>query len=153
MMTPSRRNYNENWLPTFFDDFFDNDWMVRSNATTPAMNVIENDNDYKVEIAAPGMNKNDFNIHLDQDNNLVISMEKKSEYEEDNKDDKNCKEQHCRYLRCEFSYSKFQQTLVLPDNVNKDKISASVNDGVLNIDLPKLKPEDKAKATKVIEIK
>lgn len=153
MMTPSRRNYNENWLPTFFDDFFDNDWMVRSNATAPAMNVIENDDDYKVEIAAPGMNKNDFNIHLDQDNNLVISMEKKTEYKEDNKDDKNSKKQHGRYLRCEFSYSKFQQTLVLPDNVDKDKISAAVNDGVLNIDLPKLKPEDKAKATKVIEIK
>lgn len=153
MMTPSRRNYNENWLPTFFDDFFDNDWMIRSNATAPAMNVIENDNDYQVEIAAPGMNKDDFNIHLDQDNNLVISMEKKTEHREDNKNGENDKKQHGRYLRCEFSYSKFQQTLVLPDNVDKDKICATVNDGVLNIELPKLKPEDKAKAVKVIEIK
>ena len=74
MMTPSRR-FNENWLPTFFDDFFDNEWMVRSKAAAPAMNVMENENDYKVEIAAPGMKKEDVNIHLDQDHNLVVSME------------------------------------------------------------------------------
>ena len=60
---------------------------------------------------------------------------------------------HSRYLRCEFSYSKFQQTLVLPDNVDKEKIHAAVNDGVLTIELPKLKPEDKIKTVKVIEVK
>ncbi|WP_315353051.1 Hsp20/alpha crystallin family protein [Phocaeicola abscessus] len=144
-MTPSRR-FNENWLPTFFDDFFDNDWMVRSKAAAPAMNVMENENDYKVEIAAPGMKKEDVNIHLDQDHNLVVSMEKKTENKEDDK-------KHSRYLRCEFSYSKFQQTLVLPDNVDKEKIHAAVNDGVLTIELPKLKPEDKIKTVKVIEVK
>ena len=145
MMTPSRR-FNENWLPTFFDDFFDNEWMVRSKAAAPAMNVMENENDYKVEIAAPGMKKEDVNIHLDQDHNLVVSMEKKTENKEDDK-------KHNRYLRCEFSYSKFQQTLVLPDNVDKEKIHAAVNDGVLTIELPKLKPEDKIKTVKVIEVK
>ena len=92
MMTPSRR-FNENWLPTFFDDFFDNEWMVRSKAAAPAMNVMENENDYKVEIAAPGMKKEDVNIHLDQDHNLVVSMEKKTENKEDDK-------KHSRYLRC-----------------------------------------------------
>ena len=56
-MTPSRRNYNQNWLPSIFNDFFDNDWMVRSNATAPAINVTESDKDYKVEVAAPGMTK------------------------------------------------------------------------------------------------
>lgn len=145
MMTPSRR-FNENWLPTFFDDFFDNEWMVRSKAAAPAMNVMENENDYKVEIAAPGMKKEDVNIHLDQDHNLVVSMEKKTENKEDDK-------KHSRYLRCEFSYSKFQQTLVLPDNVDKEKIHAAVNEGVLTIELPKLKPEDKIKTVKVIEVK
>ena len=145
MMTPSRR-FNENWLPTFFDDFFDNEWMVRSKAAAPAMNVMENENDYKVEIAAPGMKKEDVNIHLDQDHNLVVSMEKKTENKEDDK-------KHSRYLRCEFSYSKFQQTLVLPDNVDKEKIHAAVNDGVLTIELPKLKQEDKIKTVKVIEVK
>ena len=63
-MTPIRKNYNQNWLPSIFNDFFDNDWMVKANATAPAINVLESDTDYKVEVAAPGMTKEDFNIHL-----------------------------------------------------------------------------------------
>ena len=76
-MMPIRRNYNQNWLPSIFNDFFDNDWMEKANATAPAINVVENDNSYKIEVAAPGMTKEDFNIHLTEDNQLVISMEKK----------------------------------------------------------------------------
>ena len=87
-MTPSRRNYNQEWLPSIFNDFFDNDWMVRTNTTAPAINVIESDNDYKVEVAAPGMTKDDFNIHLSEDNELVISIEKKSENKEEDKQNK-----------------------------------------------------------------
>lgn len=144
-MTPSRRNYNQEWLPSIFNDFFDNDWMVRANTTAPAINVIESDNDYKVEVAAPGMTKDDFNIHLSEDNELVISMEKKSENKEEDKQNK-------KYLRREFSYAKFEQSLVLPDDVEKDRISANVTNGVLTIDLPKRTPEEKAKINKVIEI-
>ena len=142
-MTPMRKYNNQNWLPSIFNDFFDNDWMVRTNATAPAINVIENENDYKVEVAAPGMTKEDFNVHLGEDNELVITMEKKNE----TKDDSNKK-----YLRREFSYSKFEQAFVLPDDVEKDKISANVTDGVLTIELPKRTPEEKAKASRVIEI-
>ena len=116
-MTPSRRNYSQEWLPSIFNDFFDNDWMVKANATAPAINVIESDKDYKVEVAAPGMTKEDFNIHLSEDNELVISMEKKTETNEEDKQNK-------KYLRREFSYTKFQQALVLPDDVEKDKINA-----------------------------
>ena len=72
-------------------------------------------------------------------------MEKKTENKEEKKEG--------RYLRREFSYSKFQQTLILPDDVDKDKIDAKVNDGVLTIELPKRTPEDKEKAAKVIEVK
>ena len=144
-MTPSRRNYNQEWLPSIFNDFFDNDWMIRTNTTAPAINVIESDNDYKVEVAAPGMTKDDFNIHLSEDNELVISMEKKSENKEEDKQNK-------KYLRREFSYAKFEQSLVLPDDVEKDRISANVTNGVLTIDLPKRTPEEKAKINKVIEI-
>ena len=144
-MTPSRRNYNQEWLPSIFNDFFDNDWMVRTNTTAPAINVIESDNDYKVEVAAPGMTKDHFNIHLSEDNELVISMEKKSENKEEDKQNK-------KYLRREFSYAKFEQSLVLPDDVEKDRISANVTNGVLTIDLPKRTPEEKAKINKVIEI-
>ena len=125
---PIRKYYNQNWLPSIFNDF-----------------VIESEKNYKVEVAAPGMTKDDFNIHLGDDNELVISMEKKVENEDKNKEDK-------KYLRREFSYTKFQQSLYLPDNVDKEKISANVSDGVLTIELPKYSPEEKAKVNRVIEI-
>lgn len=143
-MMPTKRMYNndQNWLPTFFNDFFDNDWMMKTNATAPAINVVESDKDYKVEVAAPGMKKEDFNIHLGENNELVITMEQKNEN----------KEEHKKYLRREFAYSKFQQSFVLPDNIEKEKISASVNDGILTIELPKQAPEEKAKVNRVIEI-
>ena len=144
-MMPIRKYNNQNWLPSIFNDFFDNDWMVKANATAPAINVIENEKDYKVEVAAPGMTKEDFNIHLGEDNELVITMEKKNETKEEDKGNK-------KYLRREFSYSKFQQAFVLPEDVEKDKISANVTDGVLTIELPKRTPEEKAKINRVIEI-
>ena len=144
-MMPIRKYNNQNWLPSIFNDFFDNDWMVKANATAPAINVIENEKDYKVEVAAPGMTKEDFKIHLGEDNELVITMEKKNETKEEDKENK-------KYLRREFSYSKFQQAFVLPEDVEKDKISANVTDGVLTIELPKRTPEEKAKINRVIEI-
>ncbi len=144
IMTPVRRN--QNWLPSIFNDFFDNEWMERANATAPAINVIENDKDYQIELAAPGMTKDDFNVKLDEDNNLVITMEKKNENKEEDK-------KNGRYLRREFSYSKFQQTMILPDDVEKDKISATVEHGVLTIDLPKMTQEEVKKAERHIDIK
>ena len=144
-MMPIRKYNNQNWLPSIFNDFFDNDWMVKANATAPAINVIESNTDYKVEVAAPGMTKEDFNIHLTDNNELVISMEKKNETKEEDKENK-------KYLRREFSYSKFEQALVLPDDVEKEKISANINDGVLSIVLPKQTAEEKAKVNRVIEI-
>lgn len=143
-MTPVRRN--QNWVPSIFNDFFDNDWMIKANATAPAINVIENEKDYRIELAAPGMSKEDFNIKLDEENNLVISMEKKNENKEEDK-------KNGRYLRREFSYSKFQQTMILPDDVDKDAISASVEHGVLTVDLPKQTPEAVQKTEKHFEIK
>lgn len=145
---PVRRT-NQTWLPSIFNDFFDNDWMVKANATAPAINVIESEKEYKVEVAAPGMTKDDFKIHINEDNDLVISMEKQTESTEGDKEGK----AESRYLRREFSYSKFQQTLILPDDVDKEKIDAKVNDGVLTIELPKRTPEEKEQATKVIEVK
>lgn len=145
-MSAIQRYNNQNWLPSFFNDFFDNDWMVKANATAPAINVIENEKDYKVEVAAPGMSKEDFNISLGDNNELVISMEKKNESGEKDKDGK-------RYLRREFSYSKFQQAFDLPDNVDVEKINASMNNGVLTIELPKVAVEEKTKTNRVIEVR
>lgn len=140
------QRYNQNWLPNFFNDFFDNDWMVKANATAPAINVIENDKDYRVEVAAPGMTKEDFDIQLGEGNELVIAMEKKNESGEKDKEGK-------KYLRREFSYTKFQQAFDLPDNVDVEKINASMNNGVLTIELPKVATEEKTKACRAIEIK
>ena len=147
-MLPMRR-YHQSWLPAMFDDFFDTDWMKKANATAPAINVIETEKEYKVEVAAPGMNKEDFNVHVDENGNLVIAMEKKCENKEECKE----KEKKGRYLRREFSYTKFQQTLILPEDVVKDHINASMCDGVLCIELPRKAPEEKKNITKVIEIK
>lgn len=143
-MMPVRRN-NQTWLPSIFNDFFDNEWMEKANATAPAINVSESESEYKVEVAAPGMTKEDFNIHIDEDNNLVITMAKKTEDKEEGKGRK--------YLRREFSYSKFEQTMILPDDVDKEKIGAAVENGVLDITLPKLSKDNLPKLTRDIEIK
>lgn len=160
-MTRSR-NYSQNWLPSIFDDFFDNNWMNRTNATAPAINVLERRDAYVVEVAAPGMTKKDFNIHIDENNNLIISMEKKEEHKEGDTCGCNgeakgtavkCREDESRYLRREFYYSKFQQALILPDDVDKMSISAQVENGILSVTLPKQTPEQKEKLLQHIEVK
>ena len=133
--------YSQGWLPNAFNDFFDNAYMTRANATAPSINVAEDKEQYTVELAAPGMTKEDFNIHLDVNGDLVIGMEKKANETEEKKERK--------YLRREFSYVKFQQTLVLPDNVDKSKIAAGVKDGILTIDLPKVNEEEVKLARKI----
>ena len=130
-MVPTKMN--QNWLPSIFNDFFNNEWMMKANATAPAINVIENEKDYKTQLAAPGMTKNDFTVNVDENNNLVICMEK--------------------YLRREFSYSKFQQSIILPDNVEKNKITAKVEHGILSIDIPKTVDKEVQKTTRTIDIK
>ena len=140
---------NPNWLPDVSNEFFNNDFMPRTTGTTaPAINVIENQNDYKVELAAPGMTKEDFKVSLDEDENLVIDMEKKVE----NKTDNNRNNSNGHYLRREFSYTKYHQTLLLPEDVNSENIAATVENGVLNITLPKKSAAQLKKETKVIEI-
>lgn len=144
-MVPSRRVYNQNWLPSMFNDFFDNDWMEKSNATAPAINVLENEHSYDLELAAPGMTKDDFKVSLDENGDLVINMEKKQE----NTDEK----KHGHYLRREFSYSKFQQTMLLPEDADREKINAQVEHGVLKVNIPKVVKVEPEHTHKVIEIK
>lgn len=132
------------WMPDEFNDFFDTDFMPRVNATAPAINVKESEKDYTVELAAPGLTKDDFNVNIDHDGNLHIKIENKSNNKEEDK--------KSHYLRREFSYSKYEQTLLLPDDVEKNKISASVNNGVLTVDLPKIE-KTAEKEVRKIEIK
>lgn len=140
-MMPTMRS--NNWIPAVFNDLFYNDMMPKANCTAPAINVKESDKAYTVELAAPGMNKQDFNVHINDEGNLVVKMEHKEERNEE--------EKSVRYLRREFSYSKYEQTLILPDDVKKDAISAKVEDGVLTVELPKV-VEEKVKLSRQIEI-
>ena len=144
-MLLARRNNNSDWLSNFFDDaFFNTDMMPRMNATAPAINVKETEKAYQMEIAAPGLKKEWVRINIDNDGNLNVAIENKMEHKDENK--------HEHYLRREFSYSKFEQTLILPDDVDKTKIAANVNDGVLTVDLPKVETKEE-KASRQIEVK
>ena len=146
-MLPARR-FNQFGLTDFFNDLFENRSLDKVGVNTPAINVIETDKEYKLELAAPGMCKDDFQIHINKEGNLVIEMEKKNcgckGKEEDKKD--------CKYLRKEFSYSKFSQTLLLPDNIDREAIDAQVTNGILRVIIPKVEkaqPEDEIKKIEV----
>ncbi|MBR1569941.1 MAG: Hsp20/alpha crystallin family protein [Bacteroidales bacterium] len=143
-MLPARRN-NQTWMPDIFNDFFDNTWMERPKATAPAINVLETPDSYVLELAAPGMTKEDFNVHLDEDGDLVINMEHKVDKKEE--------ESHRHhYLRREFSYTQFQQTMLLPEDADREAISAKVENGVLTVNIPKIKKVEVEKAKKQITV-
>lgn len=145
-MLPTKRINGQAWLPDFFTDFFDGNALTKFGGSAPAMNVIEDDKAYNLELAAPGMCKEDFNVHISREGNLVIEMEKKCE-------DKECGKKEGKYLRKEFSYSKFHQTLVLPENAERDNIEATVKDGVLHVRIPKMPIVKEEGERRVIEVK
>ncbi|MBR6750278.1 MAG: Hsp20/alpha crystallin family protein [Bacteroidaceae bacterium] len=127
MSTPAKRS--QNWLPGIFNDFFGNEWIAKSNASAPTLNIVETEKEYIVEIAAPGVTKDDFCVTVDKHDQLIVTVENRNNNEERDKKGK--------FLRREFSYSQFQQTLILPENVNKDDIRATQDNGVLTITIPK----------------
>lgn len=140
---------NNGLFPNFVDDFFNDDvmnWFSDSNmnrATTPAVNVQEENDKYLVEVAAPGMKKDDFNVEL-ENNVLTISSERKEE--------KSDKDKKGNYTRQEFNYHAFRRSFSLPENeINADKIKAKYEDGVLRLVLPK-REEAYVKKSRQIEI-
>ncbi len=143
-MLPTIRR-TQNWLPGLFNDFFGNEWMEKTNSSNTALNILENEKEFIVEVAAPGMTKEDFSVKIDDDNNLLISVEKKTETQDHDED--TC------YLRREFSYSHFQRRMILPDTVDRDKISAKANNGILSINIPKREEQEEPKVDRRIEIK
>ena len=146
-MLPVRHNTTNTWLPEFFNDFFDNRYLEQTRATAPAINVLENDKGYELEVAAAGMTKEDFQVNLDKDGDLVIKMEKKNQTKEDKP------EARGHYLRREFSYTKFQQTMLLPDDAQREDITATVENGVLKVNIPKIAKVAPENTNKVIEVK
>lgn len=141
IMTPVM--YTNDWISKAFNDFFKNDYMPRANATAPAINVKETPQAYVVELAAPGACKDDFMVNINDEGNLTLKLERKENEQESDK--------QYHYLRREFSYTKYEQTLILPDDVDKEKIAAKVENGVLTIHLPKL-DEQKVKVQRAIAI-
>ena len=117
--------------------------MPRANTTAPAVNVKEDEKAYTMEMAVPGIKKEYCRVGINEDGNLTIAIENKMEHKEENK-------KH-HYLRREFSYSNYQQNYTLPDDVERDKISAKVENGILTVTLPKIVKEEK-KFAKAIEV-
>ncbi len=139
------RNQDENFpsFSNFFDDFFTRD-VYNGNlrgANLPAVNISEDDTSFEVEVAAPGLKKEDFKISL-ENNLLTISGEHKTENEE--KEGK-------KISRREFSYTSFNRSFTLPETVKSDDIKAKYEDGVLKLELPK-KEEAQKQPPKQIDI-
>lgn len=137
------------YLPTFWDNFFSrdlSDWgsnnFSSTDTTLPAVNVKESSEQFEIEVAAPGMNRDDFSVKL-ENNLLTISSEKKEEKKE---------EKEGNYTRREFSYQSFQRSFTIPENlVEGEKITARYSDGLLTVLLPK-REELKPKPGRMIEI-
>jgi HSP20 family protein len=121
--------FSERWLTDLFDTdrFFETDWFRRMQVI-PAVNVLEKDKEFEIELAAPGLEKKDFNITVDN-GVLTISCEKETEKEDKDKN----------YTRREYSYTNFSRSFTLPDNVNADKVNARYENGILRLTLPKTK--------------
>lgn len=139
------RLQNNAMMPDFIDDFFnDETWpsffRSRTGVNVPSVNIVESNDDYRIEVAAPGLDKDDFNVNVDN-NVLTISSEK--ETKDEDKDE--------NFVRKEFSYSSFNRSFTLPEGTDADKIKANHKDGVLFVTVPKTE-EVKKKAPKSIKI-
>lgn len=119
----NRFNNFDKWV----NDIFNDDLGVKFTNAHPSVNVIENETSFKLEVAAPGLAKEDFKVHV-EDNLLTVSAEKKVENEEKTE----------KFLRREFGYTSFKRTFTLPDNVNAEEVKAAYENGVLFINIPKM---------------
>jgi HSP20 family protein len=129
-MMPIRRT--QTWLPeVLLNDLFNDSLYGQKTITSPALNILEKENGFCVELAVPGMTKEDIKVDVNKENQLVISAEKKTEKEDATEGKSN------RYLRKEFGYTQFVKILTLPDDVDKDLITASYDSGILAVEIPR----------------
>lgn len=139
---------NQDLMPSLFNELLDwNNWnncTLDEHYPMPKMNVTESDKDYELELCVPGLSKEDLNLSIDSDNNLVVEMVQKEEKKEEKKD------RH--FLRHEFNELQFKQLLSLPENVKKEDITAKVEHGILRITLPKFTDQEKKALMQHIEI-
>ena len=137
-MLVTRRN--QDFMPTLFNELMN--WND-TTYSTPRMNIMETKDNYKLELCIPGLTKEDVKLSIDAEGNLVVEMVKETKKE--NKEE-------MRYLRHEFSVEHFRQTVMLPDDIHKEQISAKVENGILDIVIPKVTVEEKKQAIQTIEI-
>lgn len=181
----------QTWIPGILNDFLGNEWVSKMNGSTvPAINIMECDKRYRVEIVTPGITRDDLNIELKNDNHLIVTIEKdcckpktKPEPKQEDKESEQTQttevkvndteaaydahhkkascsweqdtmedRRHGKYIRREFTYSHFRQTLILPDNVEKSAITAKQENGILTILIPKKDSYIEANATKKIAV-
>ncbi len=140
-MLVTRRN--QDFMPTLFNELMN--WND-TTYSTPRMNIMETKDNYKLELCIPGLTKEDVKLNIDAEGNLVVEMvkEMKNEKKENNEE--------MRYLRHEFSVEHFRQTVMLPDDIHKENISAKVENGILDIVIPKVTVEEKKQAIQTIEV-
>ena len=138
-MLVTRRN--QAFMPTLFNELMN--WND-TNYSTPRMNIMETKDNYKLELCIPGLTKDDVKLSIDTEGNLVVEMTKETKNEKKNED--------MRYLRHEFSVEHFRQTVMLPEDIHKEQISAKVENGILDIVIPKVTVEEKKQAVQTIEI-
>jgi HSP20 family protein len=142
-MLPSLRTRTS--LPSLVEEFFNGDFFptffdLENKYSIPAVNIVESKDEYRIEVAAPGLNKEDFHIQLD---NHVMTVSSEKEENREEKDEK--------VMRKEFSYSTFRRCFSLPETVNAEKIRANHKDGILQIIVPK-REESKEKPAREIKI-
>jgi HSP20 family protein len=138
--TITRRSFRPFYMPNLFDDDFFPTFSHRTSSM-PAVNIKEDDKNYFLELAVPGIDKKDLKIDINDEDVLTISSETKVENEETQDG----------YKRKEFSYSSFCRSFYLPENVNRDKIEANYKDGVLTVGLPK-QEQEKNKISRQVKI-
>ena len=137
-MLVTRRN--QDFMPTLFNELMN--WND-TTYSTPRMNIMETKDNYKLELCIPGLTKDDVKLSIDAEGNLVVEMTKETKKE--NKEE-------MRYLRHEFSVEHFRQTVMLPEDIHKEQISAKVENGILDIVIPKVTVEEKKQAIQTIEV-
>ncbi|MCQ2310339.1 MAG: Hsp20/alpha crystallin family protein [Paludibacteraceae bacterium] len=145
-MLPVIKLNDTNRMSNWWNDFFSESWpnLRLSSLSSPAVNIAEDEEHYHVDIAAPGRSKEDFQLHLQDQRTLLVTLHQKEQ--------KCDKKEGCKVIQREFCLTRFEQTISLPEDVDTEQIKAKMEHGVLHITLPKMDEEKRLKNSKMIEI-
>ena len=144
-MLPIIKRNDSNRAVNWINEFFNEGWPMFRTFNEPAVNILEDNDHYHIDIAAPGRNKEDFQIHLKDSRTMYVTLQQKEE--------RSCKDKdECKVLQREFVLNRFEETIALPDDVDTERISAKMENGVLHVTLPKMDEQQRLKSAKMIAI-